>query len=174
MGRTAAGVHAIALRAGDSLVSADAIATDRIKELNLFVMAQDGMGKRTKVADFPVQKRAGLGVIAMKVTARTGDVVCAGIVEPTDELICISANGIVMRTKVENIRVIGRATQGVIIMRMDDGDRVASFARVPAGADDNGIVTGPVESVAPAVAPEAPKRRKVAEPALVPADGDGD
>jgi len=173
MGRTAAGVHAISLRAGDSLVSADAIAANRVKDHFLFVMAQDGMGKRTKVADFPIQKRAGLGVIAMKVTARTGDVVCAGIVETTDELIFVSANGIVMRTKVESLRVIGRATQGVIIMRMDDGDRVASFARVPAGADDNGIVTGGVEPAAPEPV-EAPKRRKIATPELVPADGDGD
>jgi DNA gyrase subunit A len=136
-------------------------------------MAQDGMGKRTKVADFPIQKRAGLGVIAMKVTARSGDVVCAGVVETSDELIFVSANGIVMRTKVESLRVIGRATQGVIIMRMDDGDRVASFARVPAGADDNGIVTGVVDVAAPEPV-EAPKRRKIATPELVPADGDGD
>jgi len=133
------------------------------------------MGKRTRAADFPVQKRAGLGVKAMKVTDRSGDVVCAGVVEATDDLICISAKGIVMRMKVESLRVIGRATQGVIVMRLDDGDRVASYARVPAGADDNGIVTEPLAPAAPEPV-EAPKRRKVAqpEPELVPADGDGD
>jgi DNA gyrase subunit A len=130
------------------------------------------MGKRTRVSDFPVQKRAGLGVIAMKVTPRTGEIVAAGIVETTDELIFISAKGIVMRTKVADLRMIGRATQGVIVMRMDDGDRVASFARVPAGADENGLVTE--LGVEPLSADDTTptKRRKAVEPALVPADGD--
>ncbi len=172
MGRTAAGVHAISLRDKDSLVSADAIPAERAKDLCLFVIAQNGMGKRTRVSDFSVQKRAGLGVIAMKITPKTGEIVAAGIVETTDELIFISAKGIVMRTRVADLRMIGRATQGVIVMRMDDGDRVASFARVPAGADENGLVTEiGVESVAIEEAPLT-KRRKAVEPALVPADGD--
>ncbi len=166
MGRTAAGVNAISLRAGDSLVSADAIPADN-SGLSIFVVAENGLGKRTKVADFPVQKRAGLGVIAMKVTPRTGPIVDAGVVEQTDDLIFVSANGIVMRTKVEDIRVIGRATQGVQVMRVLDGDRVASFARVPQGADENGIMTGPIEPT-----PTNGKVRKAATPELVPADGD--
>ncbi|MDQ6602324.1 MAG: DNA gyrase subunit A, partial [Chloroflexota bacterium] len=172
MGRTAAGVHALSLRDKDTLVSADAIPEERAKDLCLFVIAQNGMGKRTRVSDFPVQKRAGLGVIAMKVTPKTGDIVAAGIVETTDELIFISGKGIVMRTKVSDLRVIGRATQGVIMMRMDDGDRVASFARVPAGADENGLVT---ETIVEPIIPNnaaTEKRRKAVEPALVPADGD--
>ena len=157
MGRTAAGVNAISLRADDALVSADTFDPGRVKGICLFVIAENGMGKRTRVADFHVQKRAGLGVIAMKITAKTGDIVSAGVVEDSDELIFISANGIVMRTKVEAIRAIGRATQGVMVMRMDDGDRVASFARVPQGADENGLV---------AIAASAA--------ALVAAGGDGD
>ncbi len=177
MGRTAAGVHAISLRKDDSLVSADSIHVADVKHICLFVIAESGLGKRTRVSDFPVQKRAGLGVIAMRVIPRTGDLVVANVVEDTDELIFVSANGIVMRTKVEAIRAIGRATQGVMVMRMDDGDRVASFARVPQGADDNGIVTGLVDT--PDAAPEsaAPTKRRAtrsALPELVPADGDGD
>ena len=102
MGRTAAGVHAISLRDGDSLVSADAIAAEACERS----LPLRGRPKRHGQADhasrdFPIQKRAGLGVIAMNVTARTGDIVCAGVVETTDDLIFISAKGIVMRTKVE-------------------------------------------------------------------------
>jgi DNA gyrase subunit A len=166
MGRTAAGVNAISLRAGDRLVSADAIPADN-SDLSIFVIAENGLGKRTKVSDFPVQKRAGLGVIAMKVTPRTGPIVDAGVVEQTDDLIFVSANGIVMKTKVETIRVIGRSTQGVQVMRVLDGDRVASFARVPQGADENGIITGPLEST-----PTNGKAQTALTPELVPADGD--
>ena len=174
MGRTAAGVNAISLRAGDSLVSADAIPAET-EALCLFVVAENGMGKRTRIADFPQQKRAGVGVIAMKVTPRTGPIVAAGVVEQTDDLICISANGIVMRTKVETIRIIGRSTQGVQVMRVGDGDAVASFARVPQGADENGIITGPARP--PAVGEtngKAAKSVPAAQRELAPVDGDGD
>jgi len=152
MGRTAAGVRAIALHNGDSLVSADAIPADPSRTLCLLVVAENGMGKRTPIQQYPVQGRAGAGVIAMKVTEKTGDIVCAGVVDVSDDVIFVTANGIVNRQSANGMRAIGRNTQGVNIVRLDEGDRLASFARVPPGADENGIVAADTPVAVPAVA----------------------
>jgi len=152
MGRTAAGVRAIALHNGDSLVSADAIPADPSRTLCLLVVAENGMGKRTPIQQYPVQGRAGAGVIAMKVTEKTGDIVCAGVVDVSDDVIFVTANGIVNRQSANGMRAIGRNTQGVNIVRLDEGDRLASFARVPPGADENGIVAADTLVAVPAVA----------------------
>ncbi len=174
MGRAAQGVKAITMRPDDSLVSADMIPEDADKTYCLLIVAENGLGKRTQVSQFPVQRRAGLGVKGMQVTARTGDIVASSVVEPTDEVIFMSANGIVMRQRVDAIRPIGRATQGVKLTQLDEGDRAASFTRIPAGADDNGIPVGgdapPVETSV--VAEPKAKRVRAVQPELVPADGD--
>ena len=89
------------------------------------------MGKRTRVSRLPSPEAGGLGVIAMNVTPRTGDIVVARRRRGDGRTDFRFRERIVMRTKVEAIRAIGRATQGVMVMRIDEGDRVASFARVP-------------------------------------------
>jgi len=154
MGRQAAGVNAIALHQGDTLVSADAIPAEPSRTLCLLVVAENGMGKRTPIQDYRIQSRAGLGVIAMKVTERTGDIVCAGVVDVKDDIIFVTANGIVNRQSVNQMRAIGRNTQGVNLVRLDEGDRLASFARIPQGADENGLVTEDLTAV-PTAAPVA-------------------
>ncbi len=170
MGRTAAGVTAIKLRDGDSLVSADTFSPADAARLCLLVVAENGMGKRTPIRDFNAQGRNGLGVIAMKVTPRTGRIVVSGVVENTDDVLFVTAKGNINRQHVASIRAIGRNTQGVIVLKLDEGDRVASFARIPHGADENGIVA---ETLAVTPEPATVLATPVAvQRELVPADGD--
>src|SRR5207244_9656476 len=106
------------------------------------VVAQNGYGKRTAVSEFPRHHRGGKGVIAMRVTAKTGPIADIKVVEPDDRLLIITAGGIVIRTRVDEIRRIGRATEGVRVINLGPDDRVASIEPVakaettdgPAGA----------------------------------------
>lgn len=133
MGRSAHGVRGIRLRPGDKVVGMDIVDESQ----NLLVMAEKGYGKQTKAANFPVHKRGGVGIKAAVVSAKTGNI--AEVRElPKDvaEIIAISNNGQTIRLSVKDIPVLGRATQGVRIMRLNDGDSVASVALVSDDAGD--------------------------------------
>ena len=93
-------------------------------------ITENGYGKRTPIEEYRVTGRGGLGVKNYMVTDKTGPVVGMKVVDGTEDLLLVTAAGILIRTPVENIRVAGRATQGVIVMRIDDGNQVVSLERV--------------------------------------------
>jgi DNA gyrase subunit A len=139
MGRAAAGVRGIGLR-GDDFVEVMAAfgAEDRG---DILVVAERGFGKRTPVSEFRLQGRGGSGVKLMQVTARTGNVAGMRYVVGDEDLLLMTANGMMIRTRAAEIRQIGRATQGVKLIGLDEGDRVAGLVRLAERddvEDDNG------------------------------------
>ena len=125
MGRTAVGVRGIRLREGDYVIGAARADADK----TVLSITENGYGKRTPIEEYRVTGRGGLGVKNYMVTDKTGDVVGMKVVDGTEDLLLVTAAGILIRTPVENIRVAGRATQGVIVMRFkEEGDRVISLA----------------------------------------------
>ncbi|MBI2036924.1 MAG: DNA gyrase subunit A [Candidatus Liptonbacteria bacterium] len=125
MGRTAAGVSGIRLKGSDTVSSMDVVAKDKAKEGRLLVVMQNGFGKHTALSQYKVQKRGGSGIKTAEVTTKTGPVVSAHIVTTEEELFAISAKGQTIRTDLKTVRVAGRATQGVKIMTLNPGDKVA-------------------------------------------------
>ena len=125
LGRVAVGVRGIRLREGDYVIGA--ARADEGK--TVLSITENGYGKRTPIEEYRVTGRGGLGVKNYMVTDKTGDVVGMKVVDGTEDLLLVTAAGILIRTPVENIRVAGRATQGVIVMRFkEEGDRVISLA----------------------------------------------
>jgi len=130
MGRTAAGVRAIRLKKGDEVVGTDVIENSKIKDpkAKLLVVLENGYGKHTFIKQYKKQRRGGSGIKTAKITPKTGNIIGAYIVdEEVSELIAISRRGQVIRTALQTIPTLGRATQGVRIMKMDSGDAVASI-----------------------------------------------
>ncbi|MDX1436289.1 MAG: DNA gyrase subunit A, partial [Anaerolineales bacterium] len=130
MGRQAAGVLGIRLRPGDRVAGMEVIEPDS----ELLVVTVNGFGKRTPVSEYPPKGRATYGVqtIDKKVLDSLGIITSARIVTPGDDLTLISAGGVILRTNVDNISRQGRATRGVRVMNLDEGDHVATVARIEA------------------------------------------
>jgi DNA gyrase subunit A len=127
MGRVARGVRGIRLRAGDSVVGAGIAAEDS----NIFVVSDNGYGKRTKVAQFTTHKRGGVGIRAAVVNKKTGDLVAMrSLRDMAEEILLISEKGQTIRTGLKEISEISRTTQGVRIMKLNDNDVVASVALI--------------------------------------------
>ena len=124
MGRVARGVKGIRLNDGDEVIGMDTLKQNS----EVLTVSAEGYGKRTEASEYRLQTRGGKGVINLKVTEKTGDVVGLKVVHPDQELMLITENGIVIRTTISDIRLISRNTQGVKIMDTADGDRVASVA----------------------------------------------
>ncbi|OGZ33964.1 MAG: DNA gyrase subunit A [Candidatus Portnoybacteria bacterium RBG_19FT_COMBO_36_7] len=131
MGRSAAGVKGILIKKDDELVSMEIIdAKWKIKNarLELLVVAQNGYGKKTDVKQFKVQHRGGSGIKAAQVTSKTGKLVIAKILEPDEQdLIAMSDKGQTIRIALSSVSLLGRATQGVRIMKLEPGDKVATI-----------------------------------------------
>jgi DNA gyrase subunit A len=133
MGRAARGVRGIRLRKDDKVVGVDVVN----ESSEILVVAENGYGKRTLVKSFAVHARGGLGIKAAVVTQKTGKVMnVIGIQDHKCQLIVVSTHGQIIRLSVEGIPIIGRATQGVRIMRFNGEDRVASIALIPHIEDD--------------------------------------
>ena len=139
MGRSAAGVKGIKLKKGDEVIGMDVIEknppvdakTNKPAKQYLLIVMENGYGKRTEISQYKIQGRGGSGVKAAKITSKTGPVVMSSIIEDSpdeEDLIVISQHGQVIRTSIKSISLLGRATQGVRIMRMAEGDKVASGA----------------------------------------------
>ena len=125
MGRSARGVRGVRLRPSDSVVGMDVVTGD---DQVLLVISEKGFGKRTKVVNFPTHKRGGVGIKAAVVTAKTGPIISVCTIEPTmNEAILVSRNGQTIRLGLEDIKLLGRTTQGVTIMRLSEGDAVSSI-----------------------------------------------
>jgi DNA gyrase subunit A len=133
MGRTAAGVSGMKLGKGDVIVSADVFKKDE-KNTEVLIVTQQGYGKSTPAKEYKVQKRGGSGIKTAKVTSKTGEIVC-GIVlkadERTDgELVIMSQKGQVIKLPLKDVPTLGRQTQGVRVMKMREGDAIASVVFV--------------------------------------------
>ena len=129
MGRSAGGVRAISLDDGDEVVSME---LDSTGERELLVMTKKGFGKRTNLDEYRVQTRGGKGVATYDKTkfAKTGELVGATLVSDDDEIMLINSNGVIIRIRANEISKSGRTTQGVKIMKVEDGDEIVSFAKV--------------------------------------------
>ena len=126
MGRAARGTRAIKLKKGDDVVGMDVIPKEG-KKLQVLAVSELGYGKKTGVEQYRIQKRGGSGIKTVKVTPKTGNLISAQIVwEEREELIAISNNGQVIRIGLSQVPSLSRATQGVRIMKLDSGDKVAS------------------------------------------------
>ena len=125
MGRTAVGVRGIRLRDGDYVVGAARATAGRC----VLSITENGYGKRTPVEDYRITNRGGLGIRNYMVTEKTGAVVGIKVVDGNEDLLLVTQSGTLIRTHVDNIRIAGRSTQGVIVMRFkEEGDRVISMA----------------------------------------------
>ena len=131
MGRGAAGVRGIKLPADHEV-----IALTIVGEGMILSATENGFGKRTAIEDFPVQGRGGQGVIAIQTTERNGRTVGAIQVGDEDEVMLISSGGTLVRTPVSEISIIGRNTQGVTLIRVEDGQRLVGLARIESIEDD--------------------------------------
>ncbi len=133
MGRTAGGVRGIKLKSNDGIVGMDIISTGLVKQgvVELLVMAENGLGKRTPIKEYKVQGRGGSGIKTMNITNKTGKIVAAKVINKTElqDALLISKNGQVVRTAIKNISTLGRATQGARIMRFKEkDDRLVTMA----------------------------------------------
>ncbi len=127
MGRTAGGVRAIKLSKGDEVVGAHSIKKDW-KEAHLLVISANGYGKRTELSEYKVQGRGGSGILTSKVTTKTGPVISSQVVTgEEEEVIAISKKSQVVRVDLKEIPILGRQTQGVRIMKLREGDSIASL-----------------------------------------------
>ena len=133
MGRTATGVRSILLDEGDQVVDVEKV----IPGQTVLSITERGMGKRTDEAEYRCQRRGGRGVIAMNLTEKTGRLVCMRMVQGDEDVMMIRDDGTVMRMPVEQIRVISRNTQGVKLMQVPEGARVASVALVAPESSDS-------------------------------------
>jgi DNA gyrase subunit A len=141
MGRVSRGVRGIRLRAGDQVIGMDIVEEGS----SMFVISEQGYGKRTKVSQFTAHARGGVGIRSAVVNSKTGNLIGVKSLQKDDprEVIIISKNGQTIRLGLKDIPELGRATQGVRIMRLNDGDRVVSLALVDktiAGEDEDGEV----------------------------------
>lgn len=124
MGRAASGVRAINLKKGDEVSSFDVISPGT--KGNLLVVMSNGFAKQTPIDEYKVQHRGGSGIATAKITDKTGELVSSHIITNETELIAISAKGQIIRTEIKSIRETGRSAQGVRIMRLKPGDKVAA------------------------------------------------
>ena len=147
MGRATAGVRGIQLHGKDRVIEMVVVRRDA----TLLVVSEKGQGKRSELSDYRVQKRGGKGIITLKVTEKTGNIVALKEVQPDDELMMVTGNGVIIRLPVDGIRVIGRNTQGVRVMNLDTGDVVKDVARVVKDDDEADIEPSDAEGSAATV-----------------------
>jgi DNA gyrase subunit A len=146
MGRDASGVQGMRMRGDDEVISV-AIAAD---DADLLVITENGYGKRTRVSEYPKKGRGGMGVKTVQLTAARGHLAGARVVRDGYQVMLISTGGTVIKMPVEDVKRLGRSTQGVIVMRLREGEQVSSLAPVvESGDEENGATesTAPVEEV---------------------------
>jgi len=126
MGRTAAGVRGIKLGAGETVIALIVAEDDGM----VLTATENGFGKRTILSEYPTKGRGGMGVISIQTSDRNGAVVGAVLVKDDDEMMLISSNGTLVRTRVNEISVVGRNTQGVKLINLDGGEKLVSIDRI--------------------------------------------
>lgn len=151
MGRGAAGVRGMKLPDGIRIVSL--IVADRTAQV--LTACANGFGKRTPVDDFRLQGRGGFGTIAIQTSDRNGELVAAVQVHDSDDLMLISDRGTLVRTRVDEVRETGRNAQGVMLIRLDEGEKLVGVVRVEDMGDEEEVGAESVEAVGGAPADEA-------------------
>ncbi|MBR9676435.1 DNA gyrase subunit A [Candidatus Woesearchaeota archaeon] len=132
IGRTARGVRGIRLKKGDYVIGMIAVEDEDI----IFTITENGFGKRTKVEDYRLTNRGGKGVINIKVNEKNGEVVAVRRVSEEDQLMFITQNGIIIKTRASDISTYGRQAQGLRVMRLNVGDKVISAAKILGSAEE--------------------------------------
>lgn len=132
MGRTAMGVKGMELDEDDYVIGMELVIDDGY----VLAISEKGYGKRTPVDEYRVQNRGGKGILTMHITDKTGYLVGLKMVREDEDLMIINSNGIIIRIKIKDISVVGRNTQGVMLMRMDENESVMSVAKVENDEDD--------------------------------------
>jgi DNA gyrase subunit A len=145
MGRGAYGVKGITLRDGDEVVGMEVVREGG----TVLTVAQNGYGKRTALEEYRLQSRGGVGIINIQTSDRNGKVVGIVFVNDDDQLMLMSQQGMILRTRAGDIRTIGRATQGVRLIEMEEGDFVVGVAKLAEKEDDGGEENGSTESEPP-------------------------
>jgi DNA gyrase subunit A len=170
MGRATEGVRGISLIDDDIVIGMVVVRPDS----TLLVVTEHGMGKRSDVEEYRLQQRGGKGVINLRVTERTGRVVSIKAVSDNEQLMVMTRNGVVNRQPVNEIRVIGRATQGVRLVNLDEGDLVMDVARVVMEENGEEALAGAQAAVTGGGAPAAVTTGEYAEDEGMSEDGDGE
>jgi DNA gyrase subunit A len=147
MGRTARGVKGVGLREKDEVVACETF--PRNEPATLMTVCQKGYGKRTPVADYPVKGRGGFGVITIKTTERNGKVVGCRLVTDEEDLMLVTSQGKVIRMPVKGIPTLGRNTQGVRLIRVEEGESVVAIESLAERDEDDAgeVQAGPVEVI---------------------------
>ena len=135
MGRTAQGVIGIRLEEDDQVVGMESIITGG--KATLLAITENGFGKRTELEEYRVQNRGGRGVITYKVTPKTGDIVGIKIASGDEDIMLITDTGTIIRLKVKDVSILGRSTQGVTLMRTNDGGKVVSIELINTNEEEN-------------------------------------
>jgi DNA gyrase subunit A len=167
MGRSARGVRGIELRSSDLVIDMAVITPG----MSLLTVCERGYGKRTEIDEYRLTRRGGKGVINIKTTERNGPVVALRAISAGDALMLITARGILLKMEVDELRDIGRATQGVRLIRVTEDDRVVAVARVPSAREEreaNGVEAEPPEESHPGG--DEPGARDADPPGAAPAD----
>ena len=162
MGRTAHGVRGIQLNYGDEVVAMDSVTSENSEVLTA---TEQGLGKRTSVSEYRKQTRGGKGVINIKVNEKTGIVIGMKVITPGQEIMMITAAGIIIRIDVEGISQFGRNAQGVKLMTLNDDDKVVSLAAVQQAEDDvtEEVITDDVQTETVDVSDEIKKTPRATE-----------
>jgi len=134
MGRNASGVRGIKLKDKKDEVVGMISVNDM--DANILVVSENGYGKRSSLEDYRLTNRGGKGVKTISITEKTGKLVTLKSVSDSDDLMIINKSGIAIRMQVEDLRVMGRATQGVKVISLKDGDSIAAVAKVMKDNDD--------------------------------------
>jgi DNA gyrase subunit A len=142
MGRATGGVRGMNLRKGDEVIEINRAENDA----DLLVITENGYGKRTRIDEYPVKGRGGLGVKTVQLTEEKGQLAGARVVRDGYQVMLISTGGTVIRTPVGDIRQMGRSTQGVIVMRLREGERLSALAPVVEASEEAEVVGGPLGS----------------------------
>ena len=137
MGRTSTGVRGINLGKGDRVIGLLVIKRND----NILVVTEKGFGKRSDINDYRITKRGGKGVYTVKTSDKSGKLIAMMEVVDGDELVIISTQGMVIRQSVKDIRIMGRVTQGVRVIRLNEADSIADIAKVVPEDDSNGAGT---------------------------------
>jgi DNA gyrase subunit A len=148
MGRVSTGVRAISIEEDDEVIGMIAIEPE--SKQDVLVLSENGYGKRTDLDEYRITNRGGKGVKTINVTEKTGKLISIQAVTDDNDLMIINRSGLTIRTSVDQIRVAGRATQGVRVINLREGDSIASVTAVPKTDEDE--VVEAVESTAEATA----------------------